>query len=207
MSGKLKTSAKPLEKKNEVTVTIMDPEQNLNYHETFHLDTTKHNQFEYDGYTYNLPPKDTLHYEPSFWNFNVKIGSWFNRHKTWAHFLDWFHLRDKATFELGYLYWKGTADPVDIEAENKKAKLNQDMDLATAHWLLEQQTIFATWYRDFTMKLRGKTEGFQNWWIIAAIIVGVVVVGAVMIYQGNMQGAQQAVQNVTAPSATPIIIG
>lgn len=195
------------EKLNEVTVTIMG-ESNLNYHETFNLDITRNNHFEFLGETYNIPPKDTLHYEPSFWRFDVKMASWFDRHKTWATFLDWFHTRDKAVFETGYLYWKGTADPVDIEMENKKAQIQgKKTDLAMAHYLLEKQNIINHWYNDFTAKLKGKNEGFQNWWIIAAVIIGAVVVGIIMISQGNMQGAEQAVQNVTAPSATPIIIG
>lgn len=183
--------------KSEVTVTIMHQDK-VNYHETFLMDLTKHNTFEYNGKKYNVPAKDTAHYHPSFWRFDVKLATFFELHKTLATFFDWFHMRDRAIYEVGYLYWKDNEDPEDLKDYVGK------VDFAQECFNLDRNTSIERGYGEIGEKLRGPQSNVNWMKAVLAIIIGIVIVIAVfVVLTGQMApGGNQVIQNITATNAT-----
>lgn len=175
---------------NEVTVTIMETSNKVNYHETFMIDTTQHNSFEYKGKKYNMPPQDTGHYPISFWNFGVKLAIFFERHKTLASLFDWFNYRKKAGYEIGYLYWEDNPDPDKME--------RPDYDWALENYKLQRNQTIEGSFRDAERRLRGKEVAVNRLMIIGLIIIAAIaIIVAVVVITGQGHAPPAPIQNVT----------
>ncbi len=172
---------------NEVTVNIMTPDKNENYHETFMLDLKKNNFFEYDGQVYNMPKKDTSHYKPGFWQFGLKLAIFFEHHKTWAGLLDWFQFRKKASYMVNYLYWKGTSDPLTITSPS--------YDYAKENYHLRHNTSIEGSFRETDDKLKGPKNNMNIIMLIGAIVIIIVV--AIVVFNMTNPAPVQQIQNIT----------
>jgi hypothetical protein len=201
----------------EVTVTIMERKEKhnrieyTNFHQTFR---TSEDHFEYKGKLYNLPIEDTEHYPIGFWSFGRKLGLFYEQHQTLARFFDWFKFASKATFEVGYLYEEGTADPFELIIKNPLNYVaNQvpveygDWDWGKVNYLMEKNSTIKGSYKDVDDALRGEPKVEIGKLLIIAIIAFAVIagiIGAYYIFGVNHSGvAQQIQQNITAASPTP----
>lgn len=185
---------------NEVTVMIMF-EDKVNFHKTFMVDTTKNSTFDFDYFTYLIPAQKALHYFPSFWDFPRKWATWFSRHKTWALFLDWFKLARKASKEIGFLYEKNQANPVDL----KQYQLGHDW--ALDNYNLRRNQAIGGHYKAVDNKLRGPRNIMGTLgWIVILIIAVVAIISVLAFVSSNPGALHQAAQNATAtplPSFNP----
>lgn len=188
--------------KNEVTVTIQGKDK-TNYHETFMLDTSLNHTFEFDGVTYNIPAEDTQHYHPSFWKFDVKLGMFFEKHKLIAKFLDWFKFREKATFEIGYLYEENNVNPLSLTPKIYNPQSKQYEDFITSHnfalinYDLMKNTTFEGKHQE--VKNLYRKGGMSMKSIMAFLLIIIAIVAAVVVASmlfGN-QPQPQTIQNVT----------
>jgi hypothetical protein len=184
---------------NEVTVTIMSKTSKVNYHETFMLNTTEDNTFEFKGDTYNIPAEDTHHYIPSFWQIGLRLGMFYEQHQLWATLFDWFKLRKHAKYEIGYLYYEGSENPVKIPPP--------DFDWGKENYMLEQNTTIEGTFKDADDKLRPEKTGNSNLLMLVAIIA-IAIIAVIVILSLFLSGAfnpkevAEVVQTVTS-SPTP----
>jgi len=180
---------------NEVTITIQKGEK-VNYHETFMLDTTRDNFFEYNGTRYLVRPEDAMHYKPSFWAFDRRLAMFFDMHKTLASLFDWFGFRYRTSYELGFLYEEGIPEPI-----TPVNSAGVDWALINAH--LQGNTSIEGAAKDADDKLRGPKPLNIN--LILLIIVGIIAVVAVIAIVAFLFGGSAPApppQNITA-SVTP----
>jgi hypothetical protein len=189
---------------NEVTVTIMAQQEKTNYHETFMLDLTKENSFEYNGFTYQIPIEETGHYPISFWNIQAKFATFYERHKTLASLFDWFHFRDRATVEVGYLYMTENSKPFTFDDLPENHDLKQDW--AIQNYMLEKNTTIEEAHREADKRLQGDFgDSINPLWIIlgiVAIVAVCVVLVAYLATGGGSGGNAQVIQNITDTNAT-----
>jgi hypothetical protein len=195
----MKANSKPLAMPlNEVTVTIMGNGEKTNYHETFMLNTTINNHFEYNGFTYNIPAEDTGHYLPSFWDFPRKWGMFFEQHKLLAKLIPISRLVKDVSCEIGYLYLEKNADPYEIKAP-------EGFDFGVFNYNLQKNTTIEGSMKAADKKLRGDKENHTSMlMIVAMIVVGIVAAIVLVTIMTQPQAATQIVQNVTVPTMTPM---
>ncbi len=202
MTVKLKTSASAL---NEVTATIMW-EKKVQYHESFMMDTTQDNSFEYKGKQYHVPPEGTLHYNPSFLNFPYKLGMFYEQHKTLATFFDWFGLRKRAVHEIGYLYQENQADPIDLSELNKQLLGDADgHDWALINNHLYNNTSIEGAMHDADMDLKGSQGLPTSLMLLIGIIIIAIVAAVVVVFvvMGQHPTAVSTIQHTPIPSIIP----
>jgi hypothetical protein len=198
INPKRKTSAYAL---NEVTVIIIKKtdKDREHYHESFMADLNTQHTFEYEGVTYNMPVGNTTHYNPSFWNFPAKWALFFEQHKTWARFFDWFQLRKKVVYEVGFIYEQGKADPLNPKRPT--------IDFALECWNIKHNTVIESRLKNVGVKLNRTQPSNMKWWAIVAvvIIVAVVAVIALQMFVGKTPDASTVTLTPT-PYPTPIIL-
>lgn len=176
---------------NEVTVTIMSKDVNLNYHETFLLDTTKHHSFLYKGVEYKIPPEATYHYPPSFWAWGTKLAIFFEQHKLLASIFDVFGLRKRACYEIGYLYWENEPEPITVT--------QPEYDWALENYDLQHNTTIEGACRDADVRLKGKVD-HTNWIMLIGIVIIVIVA---LVVLSNVLGGGGGSAPVGVPSPSP----
>ena len=177
---------------NEITVIIMFPDEKVNFHKTFMADTRINNTFAFDNFTYTIPAQKALHYFPSFWDFPRKWAAWFNRHKTWAVFLDVFKLAKNYSKEIGFLYVKGQANPIDLDRFTLKH------DWALDNYNLRRNRSIPGHYKAVQNKLKGQRDimGSLSWIVI--LIIGVVAIISVLAFFASNPGLLHQAANATA---------
>jgi hypothetical protein len=186
---------------NEITVIIMFPNMAVNFHKTFMVDTRINNTFSFDGQNYIIPAQKAYHYFPSFWDFPRKWAAWFSRHRTWAFFLDVFKLAKNSSRELGFLYVKGQANPIDLD------EFKQQHDWALDNYNLRRNRSIAGHYAAVTRKLKGQRDFMSSLgWIVILIIGVVAIISVIAFISANPGLLHQAAQNATVTPA-PIIGG
>lgn len=195
-----KTSAKALKGPlNEVTAIILEKGKK-HYHETFLMDLTQDHTFEHDGFRYNVPAEATRHYDASFWAFHKKLAAFFEVHKTLAYFFDWFNLRERVVYEVGYVYEKGQANPMEVK--------KPEVDWTYRNYAIRHNKTIEGHYKAVDLKLKGDRKLNMNMMllILAIIAVPIVVIVVLSILTGDPNSVQH-VQNVTAtlaPSPTQL---
>lgn len=181
---------------NEITVTIQLKE-GTNYHETFMMDTTKDNTFEYNGFVYSLSAKDAMHYHPSLLAVDRKLAMFFDMHKTLAMFFDWFNFRNRASYELGFLYEEENPDPL--------TPVNlSGADFALINRHIQDNTSLEGSAQDADNKLKGAKPLNINLLMLAVVIIVAVV--AIIVVISYVAGPAQVPQNATF-TPTPFIRG
>jgi hypothetical protein len=197
------TTQKPLATAlNEVTTIILDFDKKTAYHETFHIDLTQTNTFTYLKQKYNIPKGDATHYQPSFIQVDKKLALFYEQHKTLAGLFDWFGLRHKAVYEVGYIYKKGQADPLTnpVNDDSKKS-----YDFALENFNIRHNTVNAARLKAVDDKLKRKQSNSMNWILIigAVIVIVVVAIGIFSFMQGNPSQANDIVNATVTPSPVP----
>lgn len=186
-----KPSAKALNPKNEVTVMIKSAD-NINYHETFLMDTTEKKQFTFKGKSYTIPAQKALHYSPSFWAFGRKLAMFYELHKTLATLFDWFQFRKRANYEIGFLYEEEKSDPVNVKDHFL------DTDWALDNYNLRKNQTIEGHFKAVDDKLHGPKNPMGSLMIIAAIIiVAIAAVVIVTMFTGSPHQTAHEIQNVT----------
>jgi len=197
---------------NEVTAIIINIKNKTAVHKTFMADLTHDTEFTYcpeapeEGldlpveeakkYSYILPKGEATHYNPTFWQIDLKWALFFSRHRLIATFFDWFKLRDKAVFPIGYVYNEGTSSPIQ--------PVRAEYDYALENWNTLHNTIIDKRLKRVGAKIDRTQQNPTKWALIIGAIIIVIVVAVVAINMIN--GNATPPPPVTSPSATPIII-
>jgi hypothetical protein len=181
---------------NEVTITIEQKGDKANFHQTVWFDTTKNNTFTHNFpdrpiYEYKIPIQDAGHYPPGFWQFDKKLGQFYELHKTWGKLFDWFKLAEKGSSDIGFLYQEGTPEPVQLEPTVH--------DFALDNFYLQKNTTVEAAFTDADNKLRGTGNqlGKIAW---ALIIIFGIVAAVILIY--TLTGTPPPVEPVNNATAT-----
>lgn len=166
----------------------------VNFHQTLLTDMTQNQTFTYGDVEYKMPADAVTHYHPSFWRLDVRLATFFMQHQIWATFFDWFNMRKRAIFEIGFLYDEGNPEPYTIKAP--------EYDWALENWFIANNTTVEGHYKATDNVLAGKQDHFSALAILIGIIVAVVaIVSIIVITRGGGIGASPPIQNVTASDA------
>ena len=196
----------------ELTVIIIDKENKTAMHKTFVADLSRENTFTYchnaptEGlevpedeakkYTYTIPKGEATHYNPGFFELNLKLALFFTRHKIWATLFDWFKLRDKAVLPVGFIYEKGKTAPIPHQ--------RPEIDFAQENFNIRHNSIINKRFKAVKKKLDRNQESPVKWALVIGAIIIVLVVAFVLIsFMTNNQNAAQQIANATATATPP----